>query len=467
MNKLLNPSNWKKTYHYLRKNGPRAALNAALERLSERDNNSYTYTPPSEEELNHQRAGQDISGIRFSILVPVYQTPEPYFQEMIESVRAQTYENWELILADASPTDVLRPLAEGAHDPRIHYLKLKENKGISANTNEALSHAAGDYIGLLDHDDVLTPDALYEMARAIEESKKQGSPARLLYSDEDKWDGEASFYDPNFKPAFDQDLLWSNNYICHFLVMETALMKALLFRPDFDGAQDYDLVLRACGKIMQNQETGNSSQVLNISRVLYHWRCHRESTAGNPQSKRYAYEAGLKAVQANLKERGIAANVSHSMHLGFYRVDYDDIFRDRPEVAMVVGPVYRKGRIVSGALDEAGKPLYEGLHRGFDGGHLHRAGLWQSCPMGDFANCEVRPELWDVFLKKYPEFDNSERAQIRHTDTANVPDCGKSVRTGAPDSRQEAGSGDIDRCRAWADFVHARGCLILYDPERR
>ncbi len=467
MNKLLTPSNWKKTYHYLRKNGPRAAIYAALERVFERGNNSYTYAPPSEEELKHQRASQDISDIRFSLLVPVYQTPEPYFREMIASVRAQTYENWELILADASPTETLRLLAEEPCDPRIHYFKLKENKGISANSNEALSHAAGAYTGLLDHDDVLTPDALYEMARAIEESKSKGRAARLLYSDEDKWNGADSFYDPNFKPPFDQDLLWSNNYICHFLVMETALMKELLFRPAFDGAQDYDLILRACGKIMQNTQTQKSSQVLNISRVLYHWRCHRESTADNPQSKRYAYEAGLKAVREDIKTRGIAANVSHSMHLGFYRVDYDDIFRDRPDVAMVVGPVYRRGRIVGGALDETGKPLYEGLRKGFDGGHLHRAGLWQSCPMGDFTDCEVRPGLWDAFLKEHPQFDNPEGTQEKRPDATVRPDRIGSTKTGADVNRQETGSPDIDRRKAWADFVHARGCLILYDPERQ
>ncbi len=440
MNKLLIPSNWKKTYHYLRKNGPRAALNAALERLSERDNDAYTYTPPSETELNRQRNNQDISDIRFSILVPVYQTPELYFREMINSVRTQTYENWELILADASPTDELRSIAERAGDPRIHYFRLKENKGISANTNEALLNAAGDYTGLLDHDDILTPDALYEMARAIEESKIAGNRARLLYSDEDKWDGGTYFYDPNIKSAFDQDLLWSNNYICHFLVMETSLARALSFRPAFDGAQDYDLILRALRKIIQEDRDNSFSQVLNISRVLYHWRCHRESTAANPQSKRYAYEAGLQAVQEDLQERGIRARVSHSKHLGFYRVDYEDIFRDRPEVAMVVGPVYQKGCVAGGALDETGEPLYAGLRRGFDGGHLHRAGLWQSCPMGDFTNCEVRSELWDMFLEEYPEYRNAEETADRQ---------------------------QIARRSAWADFVHERGCLILYDPERQ
>ncbi|MCD7863971.1 MAG: glycosyltransferase [Lachnospiraceae bacterium] len=429
MNKLLTPTNWKKTYHYLRKNGPRAALTAALEHLSEHENDAYTYIPPSEEELKRQRLHQDVSDIRFSILVPLYQTPELYFQEMLASVRAQTYENWELILADASPTNALQKLLESVDDPRVHYFKLTENKGISSNTNEALSHATGAYTGLLDHDDILTPDALYEMACAIEESKKTGAIALLLYSDEDKWDGSALFYDPNLKPSFDQDLLWSNNYICHFLVMETALMKTLLLRPAFDGAQDYDLILRACGKISQEAQTGKSLQVLNISRVLYHWRCHRESTAANPQSKRYAYEAGLKAVQENLQERGIAARVSHSRHLGFYRVDYEDIFRDRPEVAMVVGPVFDKGRIVGGALDETGKPLYEGLRKGFDGGHLHRAGLWQSCPMGDFTNSQVRPKLWAEFLEEHPK--------------------------------------ETDKRKAWADFVHERGCLILYDPEKQ
>ncbi|MCD8067773.1 MAG: glycosyltransferase [Lachnospiraceae bacterium] len=428
-------SNLKKTYHYLKKNGPAETFASALERIAEK-NNAYTYTPPSEEELYSQRLNQNISQILFSILVPVYQTPENYFREMISSVRAQTYGNWELILADASPSDQLRGVAESFHDPRIRYKKLEENKGISANTNEALSQAAGAYIGLLDHDDVLAPDALFEMARAIEESKNNKTPARLLYSDEDKWDGEKAYYDANLKPSFDQDLLWSNNYICHFLVMESALMRKLSFRPAFDGAQDYDLVLRALRCLDRETADGHkSSQVLNISRVLYHWRCHRESTADNPQSKRYAYEAGLAAVKEDLQERGIQAAVSHSKHLGFYRVDYEDIFRDRPEVAMVAGPVYRRNRIAGGALDAAGKPVYQGLLRGFDGGHLHRAGLWQSCAMGDFENSRVRPELYEAFLREYPEF--------------------------------AAGEATADKRKAWADFVHCSGCLILYDPERR
>ncbi|MCD8327423.1 MAG: glycosyltransferase [Lachnospiraceae bacterium] len=439
-NNPLTPSNIRKTWHYLKKNGPAEAFVSALERLSEKKNTTYTYAPPSEEELSRQRLSQNISQILFSILVPVYQTPEPYFREMITSVRTQTYENWELILADASPTGRLQSVAESFRDSRIRYIKLAENKGISANTNEALSLACGSYIGLLDHDDVLTPDALYEMARAIEESKNNGTAVSLLYSDEDKWDGGSSFYDANLKPSFDQDLLWSNNYICHFLVMEGTLMKELAFRPAFDGAQDYDLVLRAARQLgKERPESRKSLQVLNISRVLYHWRCHRESTADNPQSKRYAYEAGLEAVREDLRERGIEAQVSHSKHLGFYRVDYEDIFRDRPEVAMVTGPIYRGNRIAGGALNARGEPVYQGLWRGFDGGHLHRAGLWQSCSMGDFKNCLLRTELYEVFLQTYPQFAPDQTGR-------DIP--------------------EKDQRKAWADFVHQNGCLILYDPER-
>ncbi|MCD7738276.1 MAG: glycosyltransferase [Lachnospiraceae bacterium] len=446
----LTISNLKKTYHYLKKNGLAETFVSAFERITEK-NNAYTYTPPSEEELQRQRLNQNISRIFFSILVPVYQTPENYFREMISSVRAQTYRNWELILADASPSDRLKGVAESFHDPRIRYRKLAENRGISANTNEALSRAAGSYIGLLDHDDVLTPDALYEMAQTIEESRNSGALARVLYSDEDKWDGEEAFYDANLKPSFDQDLLWSNNYICHFLVMESTLMKKLSFRPAYDGAQDYDLTLRALRCLDQETAGGRKSlQVLNISRVLYHWRCHRESTADNPQSKRYAYEAGLAAVREDLRERGIEATVSHSKHLGFYRVDYKDIFRDRPEVAMVTGPVYHRSRIAGGALDAEGRPVYQGLLRGFDGGHLHRAGLWQSCAMGDFENSLVRTELYEAFLKEYPEFASDETA------AGNSP---KSVET--------ASRSQTDKRKAWADFVHCHGCLILYDPERQ
>ena len=440
--KILTPSNWKKTYYYLKKNGLKSAVLAAMERLEKSENDGYQYVQPSEGELAKQRQVSRDGEILFSILVPVYRTPERYFLEMIQSVLDQTYANWELLLGDASPDESLRKLAENAGDNRVRYVKIAENKGISANTNVILEMAQGSYIGLLDHDDTLTPDALFEVYRAIQKSKSAGKIARMLYTDEDKDDGEMQFfYDVNKKPAFDQDYLWSNNYICHFTVLEAGLMKELKFRPEFDGAQDFDIFLRAVRKIAEeNENCYKDSQVVNISRVSYHWRCHMDSTAVNPQSKLYAYEAGKRAVEEDLKVRGIEATVSHSKHLGFYEVQFADIFRDRPQVAMVAGPVFEKGRMVGGARDEHGKLLYDGLRKGFSGGHLHRASVWQQCWQADFSNAIFREDLLLEFLKSQ---GLSSREELLNYNG----EC-------------------ADRLRAaWAKYVHDRAMIILYNPQ--
>lgn len=152
----------------------------------------------------------------FSILVPTYRTPENYLREMIDSVLAQTYGSFELILADASGDESVKQVVDTYEDKRIRYIRLAENKGISGNTNEALKHATGLYTGLLDHDDLLTPDALYENAMAIAEARSRGIRPQLLYSDEDKCDenGE-NYFCPHKKEEFNLDLILSNNYICH------------------------------------------------------------------------------------------------------------------------------------------------------------------------------------------------------------------------------------------------------------
>lgn len=440
--KILTPSNWKKTYYYLKKNGLKSAVLAAMERLEKSENDGYQYVHPSEGELAKQRQVSKDGEIFFSILVPVYCTPERYFLEMIQSVLDQTYSNWELLLGDASPDESLRKLAENAGDNRVRYVKIAENKGISANTNVILEMAQGSYIGLLDHDDTLTPDALFEVYRAIQKSKSAGKIARMLYTDEDKGDGEMQFfYDVNKKPAFDQDYLWSNNYICHFTVMEAGLMKELKFRPEFDGAQDFDIFLRAVRKIAEeNENCYKDSQVVNISRVSYHWRCHMDSTAVNPQSKLYAYEAGKRAVEEDLKVRGIEADVKHSKHLGFYEVQFADIFRDRPQVAMVAGPVFEKGRMVGGARDEHGKLLYDGLRKGFSGGHLHRASVWQQCRQADFSNAIFREDVLLDFLK-------SQGLSSREELLSYNGECADILRA------------------AWAKYVHDRAMIILYNPQ--
>ncbi len=441
MKKIFQVSNWKKAYYYFKKNGIKAVYMAALERL-EQNSDDYTYVEPSKEELERQKELSKDGNICFSILVPVYKTPEAYFREMIESVLAQTYPNWELLLGDASPDDTLMTVVSEYCDNRVRYIKLPENRGISNNTNDILQEAKGDYIGLLDHDDVLTLDAFFLAYKAIKTSESEGKIAKLIYSDEDKGDGEmAHFYDANIKPTFDQDYLWSNNYICHFTMMEASLMKSLGFRKEFDGAQDYDIILRAVREIQKERKNGGvNSQVVNISKVLYHWRCHIDSTAVNPQSKLYAYEAGKRAVEDDLKERGIKATVSHSKHLGFYHITYEDVFRDRPEVCMVAGPVFQKGRLVKGAMDADGKVLYQGLRKGFSGGHLHRASVWQQCYAASFEHAVYDEQLFLQFL------------QNKGIDAKKMLSAL---------SEQE-----LDRLEmAWAHYVRERDMIILYNPE--
>ena len=257
----LTIANLKKTLYYLKRNGLRNTWNAARERLGTTE--SYQPKTYSAEELAAMRAEAE-TWIReaaekggetpfFSILVPAYRTDPKFLRELIESVQAQVYPKWELILLDASEEDCVKisireicskinakltsadgqapardakgangENAEGENRGIVRYVRLSENAGISENTNAGIPYVTGNYVGLLDHDDVLTPDALYQMAEAI---LTLGEPPEMLYSDEDKWDGEGKYYERNRKEDFNLDLLLSNNYICHFLVMKAELFR--------------------------------------------------------------------------------------------------------------------------------------------------------------------------------------------------------------------------------------------------
>ena len=244
-----------------------------------------------------------------SIVIPLYCTPLPYLKELLESVRRQSYENWQLCLADGSPDDKAKEFIEKYYgrEKRIVYRKLEENGGISVNTNEAVALAAGEYLMLCDHDDTLEPDALYEIVKAINDTG-----ADVLYTDEDKvsMDGR-HYFDPNFKPDFNLFRLRENNYICHIFVVKKSLTDETgLLRSEFDGAQDFDFILRCCEK---------AQKITHIPKVLYHWRCHMDSTAADPSSKAYAYEAGRKAVREHYQRLGIDAKVEMTERPGWYR----------------------------------------------------------------------------------------------------------------------------------------------------
>lgn len=268
---------------------------------------------PSEKVLQEQRDTVFDRQPKISLIVPTYKTPVHHLQEMIESVRAQSYPNWELCVADGSEGD---PAVEAElkryHmlDERIRYKILEKNFGIAGNTNGALELASGEYIGLFDHDDILAPNALYEVVKSLQEDDYD-----IIYTDEDKvTDEEKEHIDPNFKPDFSIDLFRSHNYITHFFVVKAEIMEQVGgFRSEYDGSQDYDLMFR-CIEI--------SKKIKHIPMILYHWRIHMNSVAGNPESKMYAYEAGKKAIEAHLERMHIDATVEHLGLWGMYHVKY-------------------------------------------------------------------------------------------------------------------------------------------------
>ena len=244
-----------------------------------------------------------------SIVIPLYCTPLPYLKELIESVRRQSYENWQLCLADGSPDDKAKEFLEKHYgrEKRIVYQKLEENGGISVNTNAAAELAKGEYLMFCDHDDTLEPDALYEIVKAINDTDTD-----VIYTDEDKvsMDGQ-HYFDPNFKPDFNLFRLRENNYICHIFVVRKSLTgETGMLRSEFDGAQDFDFILRCCEK---------AKKITHIPKVLYHWRCHMDSTAADPSSKAYAYEAGRKAIREHYQRMGIDAKVDMTERPGWYR----------------------------------------------------------------------------------------------------------------------------------------------------
>ncbi len=437
MGKRVTVGNLKKTLHYLKKNGARQTFFAMRERMEMERAQHYTYTPPSGAVLEIQRRNAQAMEVKFSILVPAWDTGEAHLRAMIDSVLNQTYGNFELILADASQGDQVSAVVKTYADSRIRYRHLKRNSGISANTGQALMYATGDYAGLLDHDDVLTPDALFEMAARIETERGQGRELLLLYSDEDKCDqNQERYFEEHRKPDFNLDLLLSNNYICHFMVMKRQLMQELGFRSVCDGAQDYDIVLRAVGRMLGKEpwqrpagglENPASAllPIAHIPRVLYHWRCHTGSTSANPASKQYAYDAGKRAVEDFVRARGWRAEVSHLRHLGFYRIDYQpDLLACREDVVVMGGKLIdRKNKITGGIYTSEGEALYRGLHKEYSG-YMHGAALVQEAQAVDIrcmkASREAERILEEMTGRPYLQHSGTGRYDWRDC----LKDCG-------------------------------------------
>ena len=331
----LNKENVKKGFEYIRRNGVSRFWTLAKAKAFPAGKSYkewYEEHCPTKEELMCQREVEFSVQPLISIVVPTYQTPIPFLKDMIDSVRKQSYEKWELCIADGSlngdenDTKVIRVREElnrySMEDKRIKVVYLEENQGIAENTNQALALATGEYIGLFDHDDMLTPDALYEIVKAINDYDYD-----VLYTDEDKISEDSHDYKkPVFKPDYSPELLCANNYITHFFVAKKSIVDRLGgFRKEYDGSQDYDFIFR-CVEL--------AKKVGHVSKVLYHWRMHGGSVAGDPTSKMYAYDAGKKAIQSHYERVGIQANVEHMERLGLYHTEYKMI--KQPLISVII-----------------------------------------------------------------------------------------------------------------------------------
>ena len=284
---------------------------------------------PGSKELEKQRRTKFEYQPKISIVVPLYKTPEKYLRQLVDTVKAQTYPNWELCLSDGSGADSpIRKLLESlaSSDERIKVIFHEKPLQISENTNAGIEAATGDYIAFADHDDELTPHALFQCVKALNENRD----IRILYSDEDKMsmDGH-KFFQPHFKPDYNPDLLCTVNYICHlFVVDKNVIQEVGMLRSEFDGAQDYDFIFRCI-------EAVKPEEICHIPKILYHWRCHEDSTAENPESKTYAFEAGKRAIEEHYKRTGIQAEVLQGEFLGLYRTRF---IRDHDPLISIIIP---------------------------------------------------------------------------------------------------------------------------------
>ena len=325
-------NNLEKVSYYLKRYGVVATSKKVLKRAfhikEDRKTNQEQYmiwlenNKLTEEMLEEQRKTKFKHELTISVVVPMYNTEKVFFKELIESLKNQTYSKWELCLADGSevPNELLKDYID---DDRIKYSFLNSNLGISENTNKAIEMATGDFIGFLDHDDLLSQDALYEVVKAINEEKN----VDFIYTDEDKIDENKERFEPYFKPDFSPETLECNNYITHFVVVKKALLKEVgMLNSKFNGAQDFDFVLRA---------TEKAENIVHIPKVLYHWRVHRGSTANVADAKPYAFEAGIKVVEEHLKRMNKAGDVQNGQDIpGIYRINYKVI--GNPKVSILI-----------------------------------------------------------------------------------------------------------------------------------
>jgi len=279
---------------------------------------------------------------KISIIMPTWNTGELYLREAIESVLAQTYDNWELCIADGGSTvSWIRGILEdyARMDSRVKVVFLKQNCGIAANSNRALTLANGEFVGFLDHDDTIAPFTFYEIIRIL--NKKQ--ELDFIYSDEDKIDKDGNRSNPFFKPDWSPDMFLSCNYPIHISILRKKLLDDLRgFKDGYNGSQDYDLLLRA-------SEVIEETNIAHIPKILYHWRTISTSTANSCRAKPYAYEAAKKALADAMYRRGIEFDeIIDGLWQGSYRIKYK-ILGD-PRVSIII-PTKDKKDLLKRCID--------------------------------------------------------------------------------------------------------------------
>lgn len=325
----INAENLKKAEDYFKNNGVKGfikRLKYGVAQTTSRYSDWLTANRVTIEQLDLQKNTKFSYAPKISIIVATFNTKEEFLKDMVDTVINQSYSNWELCIADGSADDKVQEYLENnySNESRIKFTKLDDNYGISGNMNKALELATGDYVGLYDHDDMLELDCFYEIVSALQEYRYD-----VLYTDEDKYDNDSKvFVDPNFKPDYSEDLLRSHNYITHFFCVNKKIIDEVGgLRSEYDGSQDYDFIFRCIEK---------ANKVCHVPRILYHWRMHDLSTAQDPESKMYCYEAGKKAIESHYQRTGVKAKVEMmpKPYYGLFHTIYST--QDNPLVSILI-----------------------------------------------------------------------------------------------------------------------------------
>lgn len=378
----INAKNIKKAITYVKRNGVSKLVHRLRygSYIAQSDYQTWLFAQRvTKKNLETQSKTKFAYSPKISILVATFNTKEEYLKEMIDTVVNQSYSNWELCIADGSTNDFVEKYVHehySNYGDKIKFQKLDQNYGISGNTNKAFEMATGDYITVYDHDDTLELDCFYEIVKALQEYRYD-----VLYTDEDKFDDSTKMYnDPNLKPDFSEDLLRSHNYITHLFIVNKKIVDEVgYYNSEFDGSQDYDYIFRCVEK---------ANAVYHIPRVLYHWRMHPESTAQNPESKLYCYDAGKRAIEAHYKRIGVEATVEFlpKPMYGMYHTIYST--KDNPLVSILI-PNYNHKAILKTCIDS-----------------LYNVNTYKNFEIVIVENNSTEKEIFDYYEELKKQHDN-------------------------------------------------------------